>query len=239
MQGWIDDQVRVTEERWVKDLVKKLVQMKWDPHEAWKAIYTLAEGTSARKNPKTFAFRKEDGTIATSDAENMEILEKHFAKVFNNHRPVNFDILNEVLQRETLWNEDRNITYPEFEEALNSLANDKAPGENGISPNLLKALDAENRLALYQLIVDFWEGTDYESWHSGLLSIIPKRGRDKSDPNNYRGINLMDVASKVMSRIINGRLFKILDAHCTKFQFGGTPATYQKKPRFGYSRCVR
>ncbi|KAL7549376.1 hypothetical protein ACHAWF_012644 [Thalassiosira exigua] len=33
----------------------------------------------------------------------------------------------------------------------------------------------------------------------------------------------MDVISKVMSRIINGRLFNILDAHGTKFQFGGTP----------------
>ena len=163
------------------------------------------------------------GTIAISDAENMEILEKHFAKVFNNHRPVNFEILDRVLQRETMWNEDRDITYSEFEEALNCLANDKAPGENGVAPNLLKALDTENRLALYQLIVDFWKDTDYESWHSGLLSIIPTPGRDKSDPNNFRGINLMDVISKVMSRIINGRLFNILDAHGTKFQFGGTP----------------
>ena len=33
----------------------------------------------------------------------------------------------------------------------------------------------------------------------------------------------MDVISKVMSRIRNKRLFKILDKHGTKYQFGGTP----------------
>ena len=52
---------------------------------------------------------------------------------------------------------------------------------------------------------------------------IHKAGKPKDDLNNYRGINLMDVISKVFSRIINARLFRILDKYCTKFQFGGTP----------------
>ena len=33
----------------------------------------------------------------------------------------------------------------------------------------------------------------------------------------------MDVISKVLSRIVNKRLFKLLDKYATKFQFGGTP----------------
>ncbi len=33
----------------------------------------------------------------------------------------------------------------------------------------------------------------------------------------------MDVCSKIFSSIIKGRAFKLLDAHGTRFQFGGTP----------------
>ena len=57
----------------------------------------------------------------------------------------------------------------------------------------------------------------------GVLTIIHKAGKPKDDPNNYRGINLMDVILTVRSRILNKKLFKLLDKHATKFQFGGTP----------------
>jgi hypothetical protein len=65
---------------------------------------------------------------------------------------------------------------------------------------------------------------DYENWHRGLLVITPKAGtKDKADLNNCHGVNLMDVVSKVMNRILNKRLFKILKKHGTAYQFGGTP----------------
>ncbi len=34
---------------------------------------------------------------------------------------------------------------------------------------------------------------------------------------------LMDVCSKIFSSVMNGREFKLLGEHCTRFQFGGTP----------------
>jgi hypothetical protein len=178
---------------------------------------------SHHRKSTNFAFRKDDGSIATTDEENIAVLEAHFTKVFNNCKNVNFDILDKLKKHPTLFKHDYDISYTEFEVALESLANNKSPGENEVSHNLIKALDDNNRRILYNFIVEFWEGMDYESWHSGLLLIIHKLGRDKSGTNSFRGINLMDVVSKVLSIVINKRLFKILDAHCTKFQFGGTP----------------
>ena len=114
-----------------------------------------------------------------------------------------------------------------FKKALDGHANGKSPGDNGVSSDVIKALKGDNSIRLYHWIVEFWEGRqDYESWHSGLLVIIHKAGKAKDDPNNYRGVNLMDVISKVLSRILNDRLFKILDKNCMKFQFGGTSAGY-------------
>ena len=34
---------------------------------------------------------------------------------------------------------------------------------------------------------------------------------------------LMDVCSKIFSSMMNGRAFKLLEEHGTRFQFGGTP----------------
>ena len=34
---------------------------------------------------------------------------------------------------------------------------------------------------------------------------------------------LMDVCSKIFSSVMNGRAFKLLEKHGTRFQFGGTP----------------
>ena len=41
----------------------------------------------------------------------------------------------------------------------------------------------------------------------------------------------MDVISKVMSRILDKRLFKLLNKYSTKVQFGGTPSV-------GFRECI-
>ena len=158
------------------------------------------------------------------NVENATILGPHFTRVFNNKRDVDWSVLSEIEQRAVMHELDALLTWIEFEEALDGVKNNKASGENGVPPDVIKALKGANRERLLHWINEFWEGNqDYESWHSGLLTVIHKAGKPKDNPNNYRGVNLMDVISKVMSRILNKRLFKILDKHGTKFQFGGTP----------------
>ena len=51
---------------------------------------------------------------------------------------------------------------------------------------------------------------------------VPKSG-DLSDPNKWRGVTLMDIGSKFFSSIMCTRLFKIIDKHGVKYQFGSTP----------------
>ena len=48
---------------------------------------------------------------------------------------------------------------------------------------------------------------DPESFHTSLMSVLPKKG-DLSDPNKWRGMSLLSVASKLVSSIIATRLGK-------------------------------
>ena len=98
----------------------------------------------------------------------------------------------------------------EFEKALKRLAWHKDPGINGILPNALKVLNKRHKKILFNFIQIWCEtDTEYEDWHISMLSILPKKG-DLSNPNNWRGINLLDVTSKIVSIMINTRLQNVL-----------------------------
>ena len=58
---------------------------------------------------------------------------------------------------------------------------------------------------------------------SGVRRDGSKKKGDLSDPNKWRGINLMDVCSKIFPCIMNDRLYCLLDRHGIRTQFGATP----------------
>ena len=221
----IQDQVKIAYENYAQAKAEEISKMPRDPKRWWKAIRELGGDYFAHhRDCKTTALQKKDGTFATTDAENMELWTDHFTRVLNTKRDFDQDVLNDIESKETMDECDLDITEEEFKETLSGMKNDKAGGENGVIPDAIKALKGENPRQLYQFCTQFWKGEiDYESWHKGVLVIVHKAGKDKSNPNSYRGVNLMDVISKLLSRVLNKRLFKILKKHGTPFQFGGTP----------------
>ena len=78
----------------------------------------------------------------------------------------------------------------------------KGASLNDVSPKSIKALNNENRLILFQIYSDFLDNDiEIEDLKVGNLKIL-KKG-DSSNPNNSRGIDLLDVVSKLISIIIN------------------------------------
>ena len=63
---------------------------------------------------------------------------------------------------------------------------------------------------------------DYVEWHEGQVVPVPKSG-DLSNPNKWRGVNLMDIGAKLFSIMMCKRLFKIINSHGVKYQFGSSP----------------
>ena len=55
------------------------------------------------------------------------------------------------------------------------------------------------------------------------ISHTSAQKRGISNPNKWRGINLMDVCLKIFSKILSNGLYKTLSIHGTKCQFGATP----------------
>ena len=103
------------------------------------------------------------------------------------------------------------------------MSNDKAPGLNQVPPNAYKCLNNANLNTIQRFNKAYWDNTaDYDEWHESQVVPVYKKG-DTGDPNNYRGVSLMDIHGKIFSSIMTQRLFVILKLHGTTTQFGCTP----------------
>ena len=63
------------------------------------------------------------------------------------------------------------------------------------------------------------EGLTYAEWDVARLKLLPKKG-DLSLCKNWRGICLLDVASKVLSSIMGERMQKVMEVHGVETQTG-------------------
>ena len=101
---------------------------------------------------------------------------------------------------------DRPITREEVLLAIQRLKNGKASGPDSIIGEFFKHA---GHLAVDFLVkffnVLFERGIYPDSWTESIIIPLFKNG-NQNDPDNYRGISLCDISSKLYSSIINNRL---------------------------------
>ena len=108
----------------------------------------------------------------------------------------------------------------EIYRAIKSLKIGKAAGPDGIPPEALKADTQTSTETLYPLLNKVWEQEQVpEDWKKGHMVKLPKKG-DMSSCNNWRGIMLLSIPGKVLTRIIFERLKTAPDKNLRDEQAG-------------------
>ena len=64
----------------------------------------------------------------------------HLPKVYSNHRPVIWEVTDDIEQQDTVPNIDHSIKWEEIKLAIAKLANEKPPGLNDVPHDAFKAL---------------------------------------------------------------------------------------------------
>ncbi|XP_072938827.1 uncharacterized protein [Epargyreus clarus] len=107
--------------------------------------------------------------------------------------------------------DDINTNLYEIRMALKQLKNNRAPGEDGITTELLKAGGKPILIALQQLFDSvISQGIAPEAWSKSVVVLFFKKG-DTSLLKNYRPIALLSHVYKVFSRVIYNRIARRLD----------------------------
>lgn len=110
---------------------------------------------------------------------------------------------------EIITNEIVQVDEPQVEEALKMLKNRKSAGKDGIQNELLKYGGAKLTKELTKLINKIMETSQIpEEWRTSIMIPLFKKG-EKTDPNNYRGINLLSTTLKLTTRIISNKINSI------------------------------
>ncbi len=121
----------------------------------------------------------------------------------------------------TTWNINDPIAISEIRSTVLSMKNNKAPGPDGIPIEFYKAIfcnseedsNITNAQQCLEIIFNkIWNGSFPHNWNSAAIVSIPKKG-DLSDCNNYRGISLINVGLKIISKIVTDRISKYALSH--------------------------
>ena len=104
---------------------------------------------------------------------------------------------------------NHNIGLPleckELQIALKKVPFRIAPRLNSILPIVLRALGIENLKNLFHIYYKYFNNELHiKEWQQGNPENVTKKS-DLSYTNNWRGINLLDVTSKVISIVISSR----------------------------------
>ena len=108
----------------------------------------------------------------------------------------------------------------EVKHAIKNLKNGKSPGIDNIYAEMLKADPVTLANILLNLFVTIWEDETLPSdWSKGLIVKLAKKG-DLQICDNWRGITLLSVPSKVFCKILLGRIDEVIDNKLREEQAG-------------------
>ena len=224
-----------------KDYAKALRTISEAKRQSWRAyVSTLNNNTSAKhtwqmlrrisgkRKDKTIKYLVTDSDTITYKTDIAETLATSFAaKSSPDHYQEKFRKIRDKEKENTLDfesdnDEKYNVNFSK-RELIKSIAQttDSATGPDEILYQFLKHLPDVSLDLLLLLLNDLWQSQDFpDGWREATVIPIPKPGKDRTDPNNYRPIALTSCLCKIMERMINHRLTWFLQDNniITKYQ---------------------
>ena len=132
---------------------------------------------------------------------------QHFENVFNEGFDTDEDIADLDRDEETVDDIlDAEISEVEISKAIKHLKGGKSAGLDGILAEMLKAAEIQIIPYLKNYFNALFSNSQFPiEWTKAIIFPLHKKG-DTNNPDNYRGISLLSILSKVFTHVINSRL---------------------------------
>ena len=183
-----------------------------------RMVYKITQQICGEKQHSNTPVKDKQGTVLTSEEEQDKRWAEHFSEILNKPAPENPPDIAPAT-------EDLDIstdapTKQEIIKAVKTLKNNKTRRQDTLQAELLKInpdLAADLLLPLFETI---WEQEQLpHDWTCRTIFKTPKKG-NLSDCNNWRGITLLSVPSKVFCKVIMMPLVDAVDLILRKEQAG-------------------
>ncbi|XP_061188858.1 uncharacterized protein LOC133197034 [Saccostrea echinata] len=185
-------------------------------------LYKITKALNGRNRPSpNLPVKDKTGKLLSSKQEMEERWTEHFKEILNRPPPTHEPDISYPANDLNISIEPPQI--PEIVSAIQSLKNGKAPGYDNLNAELFKTDPLLTATILQPIFHDIWErNTIPDEWNHGVIIKIPKKG-NLNDCNNWRGITLLSIPSKIMAKIIIRRISIAVDVKLRKEQAGFRP----------------
>lgn len=191
-------------------------------HNTRNYYRTFKQHLSKYTSP-TLMLKDVNGNLAHNNQDNAEVLAGYFKNLLNCEEPKECLQFNRNPVNKTPIENICPPTYKEVESVIDSLKNYKASGEDQLTAELWKYTNKSTKQNLHKRLIDIWNTERMpEHWNTAIIHPLHKKG-DKTDPNNYRGISLLDVTYKIFSKVLLTRIQGQLDQELGEYQGGFRP----------------
>ena len=209
--------VREDKRRWMAEKAERAQSAAENGRQ--KELYSIVRQLTGQNTRPAAAVKSKNGELLKNKKDRLMRWKEHFQEVLNREAP------EEPPQEEEEEREELNISaetpnIQEIKTALKTLRNGKAPGADQISAEMLKADLEHTSLELKRIFDLIWEKEAVPTqWTKGIICKIPKKG-NLQDCGNWRGVTLLPLASKVLSKILITRIQAGVDSSLRKEQAG-------------------
>ena len=170
---------------------------------------------------KTAPLKSVTGEVITEKKKQMDRWKEHYSDLYSRENSVTSSALEAIVSLPVMEELDAQPTVDELSKAIDSLAAGKAPGSDGLPPDLIKHCKSALLIPLHNLLVKCWEeGAVPQDMRDAKIITLYKNKGERSDCNNYRGISLLSIVGKVYARVVLARLQKLADRVYPESQCG-------------------
>jgi len=195
------------------DTVEDIEKYKDDSNRMYQAVRALQNLEPKKK----ILVNGEDGMV-TNEKEQVSIITDFFKNTFKKDNMEEIEEINPVKM-------DQPFTADEIEDAIKSLKNNKSPGIDNISAELLKYGPEEINEQIADIFNTIAEtGEPPSEISQGILIPIPKPGKPQGPPANLRPIILLSTLRKILSicliRRINDKIYSKIPNSQAAYRIG-------------------
>ena len=151
---------------------------------------------------RTYRITRFDRARKSIGPSNMQF-KLHYEELFSERKAMDVNLKGQI-QEETPDDMLNPPTRAETKLAINSMSSGKAPGQSGITADLLKSLQDQLIPVINASFNNFWEG----------------KSNAKTLSSKYRSIFLLDTEGKVFCKILKNRIERCTDRTFVDLQFG-------------------
>lgn len=188
--------------------------------QMYEKVRALTGGFKAKM--KITAIKDNNGKLLTEETQVLNRWKEYVEELYNKDITT-ITATTTTIEDEKTVEKDRkgpSILMSEVEWAIKNLKTKKAQGIDEIPAEMIKALGENGRKEIWHLCNSMYEKGDWpKDFTTTIMTPIPKKN-NANECRLFRTISLIPHASKIMLKILQGRLQKRAEEFLSKNQFG-------------------